>query len=85
VAIYAKQTQSCLAEALAKADSKMAITLAKTRNYDNEQRTMNYELLFKNKPNQTQPVVSLSNLFYPPLRLAEICEKSVPKYRDAEA
>jgi len=30
--------------------SKIAVTLVKTRNYNNEQRTMNYELLFKTNP-----------------------------------
>jgi len=30
--------------------SKIAVTLVKTRNYNNELRTMNYELLFKSNP-----------------------------------
>ena len=32
----------------------MFVKLVKSRNYNYEQRTMNYELLFKNKPKQTQ-------------------------------
>ena len=31
-------------------DSQMVVNLAKTSNYNNEQRTMNYELLFKTNP-----------------------------------
>ena len=34
--------------------SKIAVTLVKTRNYNNELRTMNYELLFKTNPIQSQ-------------------------------
>ena len=47
---YAKQTQFFdIPE-----NVQMAIKLAKTKNYDNEQQTINYELLFKTKPKQTQ-------------------------------
>ena len=31
-------------------NSQMVVNLAKTSNYNNEQRTMNYELLFKTNP-----------------------------------
>ena len=34
------------------------VNLVKTRNYNNEQRTMNYELLCKTKPKQTQLVAA---------------------------
>ena len=33
-------------------DAQMNVSLAITRNYNNEQRTMNYELLFKTNPNK---------------------------------
>jgi len=35
-------------------NAQMNVSLVKTRNYNNEQRTMNYELLFKTNPIQTQ-------------------------------
>ena len=38
---------------------QMVVNLAKTRNYNNEQRTMNYELLFK-----TNPILSASGENY---------------------
>jgi len=43
---------------------QMFVKLVKSRNYNYEQRTMNYELLFKNKPNQTQscPPLCLAGL-----------------------
>ncbi len=47
---YAKQTQF----AERPPDVQIDVNLVKTRNYNNEQRTMNYELLFKTNPIQTQ-------------------------------
>ena len=46
----------------------MNVTLVKTRNYNNEQRTMSYELLLKTNPIQTQnkPKQSQSNPISPP-------------------
>jgi hypothetical protein len=45
---------------------KMLVTLLKTMINNKKYRTTNFEKQSQNKPNQTQPVVSLSNLFYPP-------------------
>ena len=62
---YLGHAEACRGEASGEAGNYelrlSAIALAKAETMNYEQRTTNY--LMQNKPNQTQPVVSLSNLF----------------------